>query len=153
MRIAGITSESLIDGPGIRLVVFTQGCNKRCKGCHNPSTHAIDGGRDASVDEILSHLTPLTTGITISGGEPMLQIPEVFKLLQAAKERGLTTILYTGLTLDELRSRPNDFIAVMKHLDAMKVGPYIEELKSLDRPYGSSNQEMLYNLNSDIPIQ
>ena len=75
LRIAGTIGESIVDGPGIRYVVFTQGCPHGCPGCHNPQTHDPAGGFWAETDEILSVLAenPLLDGITLSGGEPFLQ--------------------------------------------------------------------------------
>ena len=72
LRVAGIIKESIVDGPGIRLVVFTQGCRHHCPGCHNPETHSFQGGQLVSIDEILDMIkkNPLLDGITFSGGDP-----------------------------------------------------------------------------------
>ena len=69
MRIAGITKESIVDGPGIRLVVFAQGCNHGCIGCHNPDTHSLKGGQLIEIEEIVKLAqNPLLDGVTFSGG-------------------------------------------------------------------------------------
>ena len=75
IRIAGEISESIVDGPGIRYVVFTQGCPHHCVGCHNPETHDFDKGTSIDVDEICSRFAkhPYMSGLTISGGEPFAQ--------------------------------------------------------------------------------
>ena len=140
MRIAGYVAESLIDGPGVRLVVFLQGCNLRCKGCQNPETHALDGGKVQTVEDVFSHLTPLTNGITLSGGEPTLQLEAMGEILREAKRRGLNTMVYTGREID-------DWIKVAGRLlplvDYVKAGPYMEELRDLALPYmGSRNQHV-----------
>ena len=75
LRIAGIERDSIVDGPGIRYVIFTQGCPHHCPGCHNPQTHDPAGGREADVEEIVRQIDadPLISGVTFSGGEPFLQ--------------------------------------------------------------------------------
>ena len=75
LRISGIVEESIVDGPGLRYVVFTQGCPHHCPGCHNPQTHDFDGGEFRNTDDILRQFmeNPLLSGITFSGGEPFVQ--------------------------------------------------------------------------------
>lgn len=91
IRIAGIEEESIIDGPGIRLVVFTQGCNHNCVGCHNPGTHSFDGGELIDIDKIINMIkeNPLLDGITLSGGEPFEQAIECSILAKKVRELGL----------------------------------------------------------------
>ena len=85
MRIAGTVSESIVDGPGLRLTVFTQGCPHRCPGCHNPQTHDPAGGREETTTALLARYTadPLLDGLTLSGGEPMEQAAECAALAEA----------------------------------------------------------------------
>ena len=87
MRIAGTVSESIVDGPGLRLTVFTQGCPHRCPGCHNPQTHDPAGGREESTAALLARYAadPLLDGLTLSGGEPMEQAAECAALAEAAR--------------------------------------------------------------------
>ena len=75
IRISGIVEESIVDGPGLRYVLFTQGCPHHCPGCHNPQTHDFSGGYDADLDEIVRQIAgdPLMSGVTFSGGEPFCQ--------------------------------------------------------------------------------
>ena len=134
MRINGILTDSLIDGPGVRLVVFTQGCTWDCAGCHNPSTHSLSGGYEISIAKILKHISPLTTGITISGGEPTLQLAEVEVLLSEAKSARLDTMVYSGAT--EYRGDP-------ELVDYLKLGPYVASVRNTTLPYrGSENQKL-----------
>ena len=107
IRIAGIARDSIVDGEGIRLTVFTQGCPRRCPGCHNPDTQPTDGGRVTTVGAVLQDLdaNPLLTGLTLSGGEPFLQPAALLPLARAAHERGLDVWSYTGYTLEELRAQ------------------------------------------------
>ena len=75
LRIAGIIKESIVDGPGIRLVVFAQGCKHHCPGCHNPETHSFTGGKLVSIASIMEMVksNPLLDGLSFSGGEPFEQ--------------------------------------------------------------------------------
>jgi anaerobic ribonucleoside-triphosphate reductase activating protein len=112
MRIAGIVDDSIVDGDGLRLSVFTQGCPHHCVGCQNPDTHAASGGRDEDTENILARIdeNPLLTGITFSGGEPFLQPAPLTRLAKEAHKRGLDVWSYTGYTLEELlakRTRPS----------------------------------------------
>ena len=106
MRIANTVSDSIVDGPGLRFTVFTQGCPHRCPGCHNPDTHDPAGGHEATVDELAEKLlsNPLTDGLTLSGGEPFCQAEECAKLAAAAREKGLNVWTYTGYTYERLIS-------------------------------------------------
>ena len=75
LRIAGTVNDSIVDGPGIRYTIFTQGCPHHCPGCHNPQTHDFAGGQDADVEKILEEIfnNPILSGVTFSGGEPFCQ--------------------------------------------------------------------------------
>lgn len=90
------------DGPGVRFIVFMQGCHMRCRYCHNPDTWKMDGGDEVTADEILKRALRFKPywgkdgGITISGGEPLLQIDFVIELLKKAKELGINTCIDTA---------------------------------------------------------
>ena len=104
LRIAGLVEESIVDGPGIRFVIFTQGCPHGCKGCHNPQTHDFSGGRDESIEKIVSMIdsNPLLKGVTLSGGEPFMQAKKLVKLLNKINNKELNVITYTGFTYEEI---------------------------------------------------
>jgi len=104
IKIAGIIKESIVDGPGIRLVVFTQGCVHNCIGCHNPETHSFSEGHYISTEEILEMVkeNPLLDGITLSGGEPFHQGRNCAILANEVKAMGLNVITYTGYTFEEI---------------------------------------------------
>lgn len=103
-KIHSIESFGTVDGPGIRMVVFFQGCPMRCLYCHNPDTWDIKGGREMTVEEILNQYEANRAfykngGLTATGGEPMLQLPFLIELFQAAKKKGIHTCLDTsGIT-------------------------------------------------------
>ncbi|MDR3321563.1 MAG: anaerobic ribonucleoside-triphosphate reductase activating protein [Synergistaceae bacterium] len=151
MRLAGIVPESIVDGPGMRYVVFTQGCPHCCPGCHNPHTHDPSGGFDISPGELVSRFllsareNPLLDGLTISGGEPLTQARELLPLADAAGEEGLNIWLYTGYTIEEIRSRGNwDDAELLRRVDALVDGRFIESMRTMDAPFkGSSNQRII----------
>ena len=104
IKIAGIIKESIVDGPGIRLVVFTQGCVHNCIGCHNPETHSFSDGYYIEIEEIVEMVkeNPLLDGITLSGGEPFHQGRNCAILANKIKAMGLNVIVYTGYTFEEI---------------------------------------------------
>lgn len=104
VKIAGIIKESIVDGPGIRLVVFTQGCVHNCIGCHNPETHSFSGGYYMKIDEIINMIkeNPLLDGITLSGGDPFVQAKACANLANKVKEMGLNVVTYTGYAFEEI---------------------------------------------------
>lgn len=147
IRIAGIVDDSIVDGDGLRLSVFTQGCPHHCVGCQNPDTHAASGGRDEDTENILARIdeNPLLTGITFSGGEPFLQPAPLTRLAKEAHKRGLDVWSYTGYTLEELLAKKNPAIdALLRELDVLVDGPYEERLRDLTLNFrGSSNQRLI----------
>ena len=147
IRVADIVQDSIVDGPGIRLTVFTQGCPHRCKGCHNPATWDFDGGRLVDTDEIIAMMdaNPLLDGITLSGGEPFAQMVPCRELTEAAHERGLSVWCYTGYTWDALRGAYGyESFELLDHLDVLVDGPYMEEQRTLELPWrGSRNQRLI----------
>src|SRR6056297_2787153 len=102
-RIHSVESFGTQDGPGIRYVVFMQGCPLRCKYCHNPDTWSMDGGREVGVNELFTkilrcqpYMERSDGGVTISGGEPTLQLEFVYELLARCKEAGIHTAIDTS---------------------------------------------------------
>ena len=150
MRIANTVSDSIVDGPGLRFTVFTQGCPHRCPGCHNPGTHDPAGGREVSVAELAAELSgnPLTDGLTLSGGEPFCQAAECAALARIARERGLNVWAYTGYTYKRLLAgEVPDALALLEQVDVLVDGPFVEAEKSYAALFrGSANQRLI-----DVP--
>lgn len=147
IRLAGIEPESIVDGPGYRLAVFVQGCPHGCPGCHNPGTHDPAGGYLSDTAEIIVQLgkNPLVRGVTLTGGEPMMQAPALCEVAAAAREKGLSVWCYTGYTLEAL-ARENDAgrMRLLGLVDVLVDGPYIARERSLDLLYcGSKNQRLI----------
>ena len=149
MRIAGLTQDSIVDGPGLRFVVFTQGCRRRCEGCHNPETWDVHGGKETSCDDIIKEMlgNPLTDGLTISGGEPVLQAGECIQLATAAHEKRLNVWMFTGYTFEELATLSGSDPAISKLLglvDVLVDGPYLSTERTLQLKWrGSKNQRVV----------
>ncbi|MCH5184983.1 MAG: anaerobic ribonucleoside-triphosphate reductase activating protein [Oscillospiraceae bacterium] len=151
IRLFGTQNDSIVDGPGIRYAVFVQGCIRKCKGCHNPGSHDMNGGYLTDTDEILEEIkkNPLLDGVTFSGGEPFLQPLPLIKLAEDIKNlnRGLDIIVYTGYTIEEILSGADDknrWSELMRCIDILVDGPFAEELRSVELTFkGSSNQRII----------
>lgn len=147
VRIAGIIRESIVDGPGIRFVVFTQGCPHHCPGCHNPESHDPAGGYDCEIDTILTEIQkdPLLKGVTFSGGEPFEQPEPLAELAEQIKALGLDLFIYTGYLFEELQQRQDAATDRLIALaDYIVDGPFILAEKSLELKFrGSRNQRMI----------
>lgn len=147
IRIAGTVDDSIVDGPGYRYTVFTQGCPHHCPGCHNPQSHDFAGGRVVDTEAILRQIreNPILDGITLSGGEPFCQ-PEACRVLaEAAHARGLNVWCYTGYTYDALMAEGDPAqLALLESIDVLVDGPFIQSQKSLELKFcGSRNQRLI----------
>lgn len=149
IRVSGIVEESIVDGPGLRYVVFTQGCPHHCAGCHNPGTHDFNGGYELSISHILGQIqeNPLLSGVTLSGGEPFCQ-PEVMGILaREVKAMKKNIFIYSGYTFEQLQEMAKQNPAIKELLilcDTLVDGRYIEELRDLELLFrGSSNQRII----------
>lgn len=102
IKVHSIESFGAADGPGVRFVVFLQGCNMRCKYCHNPDTWDMDGGEEMTAEEIITKALRYKAywkndgGITVSGGEPLLHIDFLIELFKLAKEKNINTVIDTS---------------------------------------------------------
>ena len=143
IRIAGLVPESFVDGDGIRFAIFMQGCLRNCEGCHNPETHTLDGGRLIDTAEIVAALkkNPLLDGITLTGGEPFLQIDAAAELARSAKSLGLSVWCYTGNKFEELGDTAQK---LLDNVDVLIDGEFVESLRDLELEFrGSSNQRII----------
>ena len=146
LRIAGFADDSIVDGPGIRLTVFCQGCPHHCPGCQNPETWAFEGGTLFSPEDILQRVqsNPLVRGVTLSGGEPFAQAKENAVLASLLKAAGYEVAAYSGYTFEELQNGTPEQQQLLQSLDVLIDGPYREEERSLDLLFrGSRNQRIL----------
>ncbi|GAB78534.1 4Fe-4S single cluster domain-containing protein [Austwickia chelonae] len=149
MRIAGRVQDSIVDGPGLRYVVFAQGCDLSCTGCQNPQSQPFEAGTVVSVDTLIAEMqdNPLTGGLTLSGGEPTRQAGPAARLASAAKERGLNVWCYSGYRVEHLlrRARTEPELGELLHLvDVLVDGPFVLARRSLSLPWrGSTNQRLV----------
>jgi len=151
LRLSGITPESLVDGPGIRYVIFTQGCLHSCPNCHNPSSWDVNAGKEFNVKEIIRKIKKnkgsSIRGITFSGGEPFLQAKELTQLALASHQIGWDVVTYTGYTYEELLELEKTDSAVTALLCATNLlidGRYVHEKQSKTAPFrGSANQRII----------
>lgn len=149
LRIAGYTKESVVDGPGIRFVIYAQGCPHGCAGCHNPETWDFNGGEEIAVKEILSLIqdTQLLQGVTFSGGEPFAQAEAMAAVAEQVKGMGLDLVTYTGYVFEDLLEMSKEAEGVKQLLERSDIlvdGPYLESERDLSVPFrGSANQRFL----------
>jgi anaerobic ribonucleoside-triphosphate reductase activating protein len=149
LKLVGIIRESIVDGPGIRFVVFAQGCPHGCSGCHNPETWAFGGGFEMSCEQIIAEMkkNPLLKGLTLSGGEPFCQSQAMAELGGAAHGAGYSVMTYTGFLYEELLDKARQEPAVLSLLEQTDIlidGLFIQELKTYDMSFrGSSNQRAI----------
>ena len=142
---ADLQPDSIVDGEGIRTVIWTQGCPHNCKGCHNPGTHDFNGGFLEDVDEVIEELKKIEgqDGITLSGGDPMCQSEACLEICKAAKELGLNVWCYTGFTYEKILNNPKQK-ALLQYIDVLVDGKFVLEEKSLDIYFrGSRNQRII----------
>ena len=121
-----------------------QGCLRNCKGCQNPETHDLNGGKIIDTSEIIDAIkkNPLLTGITLTGGEPLLQIAPALELAKEAKILNLNVWLYTGYKFEEI---PEDAHELLNFVDVVVDGEFVEELRDLTLDFrGSKNQRIIY---------
>lgn len=145
LRIAGIEEESFVDGIGIRYTIFTQGCAHNCRGCHNPSTHAFDGGYMVSIGDFVAKImeNKLISGVTISGGDPLYQIDGIIELCRLLKLQNVNIWCYTGFIYEE---KLNDakFNTLLRYIDVLVDGPYMDIERDLTLRFrGSRNQRII----------
>ncbi len=147
IKLSGVVNDSIVDGPGIRFTVFTQGCQHNCPGCHNPQTHDSQGGFIGDTDLILKALAenPLLDGVTLSGGEPFLQPLSCLHIAEGAKKLGLNVWAYTGYLWEALLDTKNpNILALLKQIDVLVDGPFLMEQRSLNLLFcGSRNQRLI----------
>jgi len=141
MRIAGILRDSIVNGEGIRDVVFFQGCSHKCRGCQNPHTWNYNGGEHRFLGSLVKELAKSSNNVTFSGGEPLDQVQDVIDLAKELKEQGKNIWLYTGNTVDP---KKRIYYVLSRYIDVIVDGEFIEELHDPDLLFkGSSNQRII----------
>lgn len=155
IRIAGTVEDSIVDGPGLRFVVFVQGCPHRCEGCHNPETHDFSGGRLTDTDQLYEQCmeNPLCSGVTFSGGEPFCQAAALYELGSRLKAAGKHLMCYSGWTYEELADRAKtdrptaDLLSI---LDVLVDGRFDISKRSLSLQFRGSGNQRLINVQQSL---
>ena len=144
-----IQTDSIVDGEGIRSVIWFQGCSHNCLGCHNSETHDFNAGVEVSIEDMKVKIDELEyqSGVTFSGGDPMMQVEALKELAAYVKKKGMNVWVYSGYTFEELMilAEKNDiYRQALEYIDVLVDGKFILELKSFDVQFrGSSNQRIL----------
>ncbi|KJS19196.1 MAG: ribonucleoside-triphosphate reductase activating protein [Clostridiaceae bacterium BRH_c20a] len=148
IRYADVMSDSIVDGSGIRVVAFLQGCPRRCEGCHNPSLLPVEGGTEVTEKELakmlLKKLTAKHAGLSFSGGDPLMQPEALYKVISFIRNRRpeVNIWVYSGYTFEEVKDLP-----VMGLIDVLVDGPFNLEEKDISLIFkGSRNQRII-----DVP--
>ena len=156
---AGIVGDSIVDGPGIRTTVFSQGCPHHCPGCHNPETWSFGCGTEMDEETILDIVrsNPLCRGVTFSGGEPFAQAEGFCTLAKLLKAAGYEVASYSGYTFEDLAAGTEAQQELLKTIDVLIDGPFLMEEKTLEVPFrGSRNQRILdvpKSLDAGAPVE
>ena len=157
MRIAGINKNDVVNGEGICVALFTQGCPFHCKGCFNPETWDYDGGKEVPISDLISNIETaiaangVPRNFSILGGEPLIErnLEELKILLSTVKKDfpHITIFLWTGFTIEELTSAQKE---VTQYIDVLIDGQYNEKLRDVSLHLrGSSNQRIFRTNNED----
>ena len=152
IRLSGEVIDSIVDGPGLRLSIFTQGCPHRCPGCHNPHTHDFQGGYVSDTDALIARMKadPLLSGITLSGGEPFAQAAQCLELALGARALGLSVWVYSGYTYEELTDMADPAAALLRQCDVLVDGRYDISQRSLTLKFRGSRNQRLIDLKATL---
>ncbi|NBK96651.1 MAG: anaerobic ribonucleoside-triphosphate reductase activating protein [Erysipelotrichia bacterium] len=137
--------DSIVDGPGLRIVLWAQGCPHHCEGCHNPQTWNYEEGKEFPISEIIAQIeaSQLQSGLTLSGGEPFEQAQAFIPIVLSAKKKGLNIWAYTGYLYEELL-QAEDKKQLLELVDVLVDGKFILAKKDFRLWYkGSSNQRII----------
>ena len=144
-----IQSDSIVDGEGIRSVIWFQGCSHHCKECQNPETWDFNAGYEVSIESMKEQIKELEyqKGVTFSGGDPMFQPEALTELAKCVHECGMDVWVYTGFTYEELMKlaeKNKAYVDALNEIDVLVDGRFVLELKSFEVKFrGSSNQRIL----------
>lgn len=154
LYLSGYKFESMVDGSGVRTVLFFSGCKHNCPGCHSPETHDFNNGQEVT-NELIEFLNtemkkrPFLSGITLSGGDPIYNAEAVYRLLRFLYIPNNNIWLYTGFTYDELMKLKDKYAPKLLNMcNYIVTDPFIEserDITSSCKFRGSTNQRIFYN--------
>jgi len=146
IRVLDILEQTMADGPGFRTAIYCAGCKHHCKGCHNPQSWDMDGGREVSVDALMDVIkADDLSNVTFSGGDPFYQADGFTELAKRIKAETKKTIwCWTGFTLEQIKADPEKS-KMLPYLDVLVDGPFIQEQRDTHLLFrGSPNQRIIY---------
>ncbi len=146
LQIQALMPHSYVNGPGRRTVIWVQGCHSRCPGCANRSTWDMNGGQSATVAELEQYIIEAgpIEGITLTGGEPLLQASPLLRLVQRVKKSGLTVVTFTGYTVQTIHEMQDTAVWDLYTLsDLIVAGPYVQDQPPTHPLTGSGNQQII----------
>lgn len=144
LRVLDIVEGTIVDGPGLRTSIYLAGCPHHCPGCHNPQSWDPEGGTVLTVDAIVARVLESGFNVTLSGGDPLMQIEGVIELARRLRSEGLDVWCYTGYTIEQIRESPR-LLPILSAVDTIVDGPFVEELRDISLQFrGSSNQRIIH---------
>ena len=156
MNLSGINYESIVDGPGVRLVLYVSGCRHYCEGCHNPSTFSFTTGKEYTQevhDEVIEYLRnhDYISGVTLSGGDPMYSASDVEKLILDIRQEfpAISIWLYSGFTFEQAMTQP-EMRRVLNQCNVMVDGVFLQEERDVTLPFRGSRNQRLIDVEASI---
>lgn len=149
IRLSGIAYESLVNGPGMRRVFFSQGCRHNCEGCFNPDTHNFSGGEDRNMDELIEDVlkNPIIKGVTFSGGDPFERAENFAYMAKKFKEANLNIWSYTGYTFEYIINNLDKISGwrdLLNNIDVLVDGKFEKDMMEDGLRFrGSINQRII----------
>jgi anaerobic ribonucleoside-triphosphate reductase activating protein len=155
IRLSGIAYESLVNGPGVRRVLFSQGCLHNCKNCHNQSTHSFTGGKLIDIDVLINDIrnNPMLKGVTFSGGDPMEQAEKFAYIAKEIKKTGLNIWCYTGYTFEHIiqqKDKRDGWEELLNYVDVIVDGRFEDEERDSTIRYRGSRNQRIIDVQSSI---
>ena len=155
IRLAGIAYESLVNGPGLRRVLFSQGCKHNCGGCFNKDTHSFDEGKLVDMDEIINDIlsNPMIKGVTFSGGDPFEQADKFAYIAIKLKEAGKNIWCYTGYTFGFLLENKDKRIGwcdLLNNIDVLVDGKFEQDKQDASLKYRGSNNQRIIDVKKSL---
>ena len=155
IRLSGIAYESLVNGPGMRRVFFSQGCNHHCKGCFNPDTHDFNGGENRDMDELIKDVieNPILRGVTFSGGDPWEQAEKFAYMANSFKEHNLSVWSYTGYTFEYILDHKNEregWSDLLNNIDVLVDGRFEEDKMEDGLKFRGSNNQRIIDIKESL---
>ena len=144
-----IQTDSIVDGEGIRSVIWFQGCDHHCPFCQNPETWDFAGGKEVAIEKVKKEIEELEfqQGVTFSGGDPLYQVDALIELAKCVHANKMDVWVYTGFTYEQLiklSEKDSRYLDALNEIDVLVDGPFVQELKSFEVKFrGSKNQRII----------